>query len=64
MSLETNWCLGCKHHDKQIPTGLKEMADALKEYKYKIYCKKYDSIVVANPEMWIDKTVSCEGFER
>jgi hypothetical protein len=64
MSLETNWCLGCKHHDKQIPEKYRMMAEGLKEYKYKIYCKKYDCLVVANPEMWIDKTVSCEGFER
>jgi hypothetical protein len=56
--------LGCKHHEYEIPEKYREMAEGLKEYKYKIYCKKYDSIVVANPEMWIDKTVSCEGFER
>jgi hypothetical protein len=65
MSIETNWCLSCKNHTKEIPHEHKEEAELHKKYyKYVIFCKKFNVIVVANDNMWIDMATTCEGFER
>jgi len=64
MSVETRWCYACKNHSKEIPSELKEVHDLLsKEYRHIIYCKKQNALVVANDDMWIDKTTECPGFE-
>jgi hypothetical protein len=65
MSINTNWCLACKNHTEEIPHERKDEAEEHKKYyKYVIFCKKFNVIVVANDNMWIDKTTTCEGFER
>jgi hypothetical protein len=65
MSIETNWCLACKNHTKEIPQErIDEANEHRKYYKYVIFCKKLDAIVVANDDMWIDKTTTCKFFER
>jgi hypothetical protein len=65
MGLETVWCLGCKNASKSIPSDLISLASQLnKEYKYIIYCVKQNCLVVANDNMFIDKTKECPLFER
>lgn len=64
MSLETHWCYACKHHSKDIPENYKLVAESLKEYKHIIYCPIRECLVVANENMWMDKTVECIDFKR
>jgi hypothetical protein len=48
-----------------MPAKFKETEELLrKEYKHIIYCTKFDCLVVANDEMWIDKSLECGGFNK
>ena len=62
------WCYACVNHTTEIPTELSEVAKQLsKEYKHIIFCKVMNSLVVANDNMWIDKTdpvFGCKDFKR
>jgi len=65
MSIETRWCYACRNHSKEIPEEFRETYNLLsKEYKHVVYCKKLNTLIVANDDMWIDKVDTCEGFER
>jgi hypothetical protein len=65
MSIEMNWCYACKNHTKEIPEKYKVTEELLrKEYKHIIYCAEFDCLVVANDEMWIDKSLECGGFNK
>ena len=65
MSLESVWCYACVNHSKNIPNELLEVAMQLsKEYKHIIYCCKQNCLVVANDNMYADKSKECEWFER
>ena len=64
MSIETRWCYVCKNHSKEIPNELKEVYNLLsKEYRHIVYCKKFNTLFVANDTMWIDKARECQFFE-
>jgi len=64
VSIETRWCYACKNHSKEVPDELKETYNLLsKEYKHIVYCKRQSALIVANDDMWIDKTRECQFFE-
>ena len=66
-SIYTRWCYACVHRG-EIPENLLDVASTLsKEYKHIIYCRRMATLIVANDNMWIDKTdplFGCEYFER
>jgi len=59
------WCYACKNHSKDIPSEFLDVAVQLKkEYKHVVYCQKEKTLIVANDNMYIDKSRECGGFER
>jgi len=65
-SIYTHWCYACVHHASDIPEELSGTASQLsREYKHIVYCRRLNTLIVANDDMWIDKTdpaVGCSDF--
>jgi len=66
--IRSRWCYGCVNHSEEIPTEFSDIAKLLsREYKYVIYCKVLNILVVANDNMWVDKTdriFGCKEFKQ
>jgi hypothetical protein len=57
-------CLNCKNRG-EIPAELEPLVNSLKPYYSEIiYCKVFNTLIVANPDVPTQTRESCEKFEQ